>query len=288
MKIGFIGQGWIGKNLADSYEKRGFDIVRYSKEAEFASHKDAISRCDIVFIAVPTPTKPDGFDGSILRDVIPLVGKGHVAVVKSTVLPGTTDELQGENPDIFVFHAPEFLREDSVIKDIEKPQRNILGIPAQYFDDSRFQEKARMVMDILPDAPYNNTCTAVEAEITKYAGNNFLYAKVVLVNLFHDIAEHHGARWQQIRENIAADPRIGDSHMEPVHQYAHMGDAKGRGAGGHCFIKDFAAFRNHYEKVLADDAEAIALLRAFEKKNNTLLKESGKDIDLLNGVYGPE
>lgn len=288
MKIGFIGQGWIGKHLADNYEARGYDTVRYSNEDKYVSNKGAIAECDIVFIAVPTPTKPDGFDGSILTSVVPLVGKGKIAVIKSTVLPGTTDELQHKNPGIFVLHAPEFLREDSVREDIEHPERNIIGIPAGHFDDSRFQEAARRVMEISPTAPYSAICTASEAEITKYAGNNFLYMKVVFMNLMHDIAEHHGADWSRIRDNMKADSRIGVSHMEPVHQYEHLGENKGRGAGGHCFIKDFAAFRSHYEKVLAHDHEALALLKAFEKKNNALLTKSGKDISILKGVYGSE
>ena len=92
-KIGFIGQGWIGKNLADHFDRRGFEITRYAKEPEFESNKDAIAECDVVFIAVPTPSTPTGFDDRILRSVLPLVGKGKTAVIKSTILPGTTDEF---------------------------------------------------------------------------------------------------------------------------------------------------------------------------------------------------
>ena len=56
--IGFIGQGWIGKNYADDFEERGFEVVRYGLEPEFAENKDRIKDCDIVFVAVPTPTRP--------------------------------------------------------------------------------------------------------------------------------------------------------------------------------------------------------------------------------------
>jgi UDP-glucose 6-dehydrogenase len=75
--------------------------------------------------------------------------------------------------------------------------------------------------------------------------------------------------------------------MQPVHQNDHMQSTQsGRGAGGHCFIKDFAAFRELYEKTLSKDAEGVALLRAFELKNNKLLRRSRKDLELLDGVYG--
>ena len=75
-QIGFIGQGWIGKNYADDFEARGYMVVRYGQEPEYAGNKEKIAECDIVFIAVPTPTTPHGFDDSILREVLVLIGKG--------------------------------------------------------------------------------------------------------------------------------------------------------------------------------------------------------------------
>lgn len=284
--IGFIGQGWIGKNLADHFEERGFSIVRYAKEEPYIANKDKVAECDIVFIAVPTPSTPEGFDDRILRGVIGNVGKGKIAVIKSTILPGTTDDIARQFPDIYVLHSPEFLRETSVRHDIDHPDRNIVGIPSAYVDDEVWNEKAEMVMSVLPDAPYRSVCKAPEAELTKYGGNNFLYAKVVFMNVMYDLAQAHGARWDVLAQNMKADPRIGTSHMQPVHQYAHMGGKEGRGAGGHCFIKDFAAFRQLYEKTHPADEEGVSLLRAFEAKNNRLLRDTGKDLDLLEGVYG--
>ncbi len=286
MKIGFIGQGWIGRHLADHFVERGFEVVRFAKESPYDVNKKAVETCHIVFIAVPTPTTPSGFDDSILRSVIGGVGKGNIAVIKSTILPGTTDALQKENPDIIVLHSPEFLRETSVTHDIAFPDRNIVGIPDRHFDDPRFQKAAQQVMEVLPEAPYRVICKAAEAELTKYGGNNFLYTKVVFMNMLYDLAQLYGVRWDVLAANMVADPRIGSSHMEPVHQHDHMGAESGRGAGGHCFIKDFAALRQLYEKVLPKDTETIAVLKAFEAKNNALLRESKKDIDLLTGVYG--
>ncbi len=287
MKLGFIGQGWIGKNLADHYAERGFTCVRYALTPEFEKNKFAIAECDIVFIAVPTPTLPEGFDDSVLRSVMSLVGKGKIAVIKSTVLPGTTASIQRESPDIMVFHTPEFLREVSVKHDIDYPDRNIVGIPDDFIDDAEYQKAARQIMEVLPPSPFESVCKASEAELTKYGGNNFLYTKVVFMNVLYDMANALGARYDVVAGNMRADPRIGFSHMQPVHQYDHMQTTQsGRGAGGHCFIKDFAAFRELYEKTLPKDEEGITLLRAFEAKNNKLLKKTRKDLDLLEGVYG--
>jgi hypothetical protein len=60
MKIGFIGQGWIGKNLADHFEERGFETIRFAKEEPYNQNEEALKECDIVFVAVPTPTTPAG------------------------------------------------------------------------------------------------------------------------------------------------------------------------------------------------------------------------------------
>lgn len=286
MTIGFIGQGWIGKHLADYYEAEGYDVVRYAKERKYSSNKGLISKCDIVFIAVPTPTTPEGFNSSILEDVLSLVGEGKIAVIKSTVLPGTTDALQRIYPDRIILHSPEFLREKYVFEDIHHPQRNIVGIPKSKVRSFRYKRAADRVHRVMPRAEYTTTCTAIEAEITKYAGNAFLYTKVVFINLIYDLAAVHKARWGVIAKNMKADPRIGDSHMNPVHQYKHLGKNGGRGAGGHCLIKDFATLREHYADVLPKDKEALFLLNALEEKNKKLLIYSRKDLGLLRGVYG--
>ncbi|MFA6050900.1 MAG: hypothetical protein WC761_06970 [Candidatus Paceibacterota bacterium] len=275
MKIGFIGQGFIGKNYADDFEKRGFDVVRYSMEEPYVQNKEKIIECDIVFIAVPTPTTPDGFDDTIVRKVIKLVGKGKVAVVKSTVLPGSIEEIEKDNPEIFVLNSPEFLREATAAYDAANPERNIIGIPKE---TPEYREKAEMVMKVLAKSSYELICTSKEAEIIKYAGNCFLFTKVIFMNILHDLTTKTGGKWDVVADALVHDSRVGESHMQPVHD-------SGRGAGGHCFIKDFAAFTNLYEN-LVGDMEGKAVLRAMEAKNIELLVGTGKNLDLLKGVYG--
>ncbi|MDO8619895.1 MAG: hypothetical protein Q7R64_00930 [bacterium] len=281
--IGFIGQGFIGKNYADDFEHRGFEVVRYAMEEPYRQNKEKIKECDIVFIAVPTPTTPKGFNFGIVQSVLSLVGKGKTAVVKSTLLPGTTEKLQEKHRDMFVFHSPEFLRERSAAHDAAHPSRNIIGIPA---DNQKTREAAKRVLEVLPSAPFSRVMSSREAEMVKYGGNNFFYVKVVYINMLYDLAEKLGCNFEAIKDALVADPRIGDSHMDPVHKSGHS-EKSGRGAGGHCFIKDFAAFASFYESLLSDPASK-KVLHALQDKNNELLRNSGKDIDLLSEVYGQE
>lgn len=281
--IGFIGQGWIGKNYADDFEKRGYDTVRYALEAPYNANKDKIADCAIVLIAVPTPTTESGFDASIVRGVLPLVGPGKIAVIKSTLLPGTTEALQAEFPDRIVLHSPEFLREAHATDDAAHPDRNLIGMPV---DDEEHRAAAESVLAVLPEAPFKKVMSAKSAELAKYAGNVFLAVKVVYANMLYDLARSMDISYDDLKEAVAADPRIGPSHMSPVLASGHT-DKAGRGAGGHCFIKDLEAFRRLYDE-LAKDEKGSALLASIVRKNNALLTDSGKDLDLLSGVYGKD
>ena len=118
-------------------------------------NKDNIKNCDIVFIAVPTPTTPRGSDYSIVREALSLVGVGKIAVIKSTILPGTTAVLQKKFPKIFVMHSPEFLVLKQAAEDAARPLRNIIGVAK---DTPAYRAKARAVMKVLPRAPFELIC----------------------------------------------------------------------------------------------------------------------------------
>ncbi len=225
---------------------------------------------------MPTPTTPKGFDLGAVKQVIKLVGKGKIAVIKSTIIPGSVDILQKANPNIFVLHSPEFLTESTAAYDAAHPDRNIVGIPK---NNKIFLRKAKLVLSVLPKAPYNKICTAKEAEFVKYGGNCFFYTKVVFMNLLYDLAKKMDCSWEVIKEMKSADPRIGKVHIHPVHR-------GGRGGGGHCFIKDFAAFVNIYKKHNKEDKHGLNVLLANENKNIELLISSKKDLDILTNVYG--
>lgn len=278
--VGFIGQGFIGKNYADDFEERGYPVVRYALEPQYVDNKENIKTCGTVFIAVPTPTTVRGFDDTYVRSALSILGKGTVAVIKSTMSMGATEKLQEDFPHLVVMHSPEFLREQHAAHDARHPERNIVGITR---NTKKHRDAATHVLALLPRAPYERVVSARTAELIKYAGNCFLMTKVVFMNLLYDLAAHEGVAWKELAEVVGADPRIGPSHMQPVHESGHGGGAK-RGAGGHCFIKDFAAFANRY--ALTGDTPGLAVLEAIEAYNVGLLRLSRKDLDLLKGVYG--
>ncbi len=274
--IGFIGQGYVGKNYADDYENRGYTVIRYSLEPEYVKNKDKIRECDIVFIAVWTPTTPKGFDPSIVESVLRLAKKGAIIVLKSTVVPGTTVRLQKKFPHLTIMFSPEFLSVGTAAEDARKPFSNVLGLPAE---DAVHRSAAQKVLETLPKSEFELVCKSGEAEIIKYSHNVSAYTQIITFNILYEVSKKLGGDWNIIHKALLADPWIPNRYSQPVHK-------SGRGAGGGCFIKDFAAFQKFHEKLMSKDVESINALKAFEKKNIQLLTTSKKDLELLAGVYG--
>jgi nucleotide sugar dehydrogenase len=273
--IGFVGQGYVGKNYADDFESRGYSVVRYSLEEPYRANEDKIKDCDIVFVAVPTPSTPKGFDLGIVKSALAHVGKGKIAVIKSTIVPGSTRQLQKAFPNIIVLSCPEFLSVATAAFDVANPFMNVVGMSEK---DEKHQKAAELVMSIFKKAPESVICSSEEAELVKYGHNISGYMQILTFNLVYDLAEKFGADWNPIQRAIEADPLVCNRYANPIHK-------GGRGAGGYCFIKDMAAFAQHYDTHVKNK-EGSALLKAAQQKNIELLMQTKKDMDLLLGVYG--
>lgn len=273
--IGFIGQGWVGKNYADDFENRKYNILRYSLDEPYVNNKEKIKYCDIVFIAVPTPTRISGFDNSALISALDLVGENKIAVIKSTLPIGETSKLQSIYKKIIIVHSPEFLSELTAAYDAAHPDRNIIGIPKI---NSFYKKIASQIINILPKAPFELICSAEEAEFIKYSHNINGYIQVVFSNILYDISKHFNMDWNTLERAFRANPFMSHRYLKPI-------DKNGRGAGGNCFIKDFEAFIKFFDSNI-NDKKTLNVLTSIRDKNINLLLESGKDIELIKSVYG--
>jgi UDPglucose 6-dehydrogenase len=198
----------------------------------------AAAEADAVFIAVGTPSRRgDGFaDLSFVfeaaREIAGALSGFTVVVTKSTVPVGTGDEVERiireANPaaDVSVASNPEFLREGAAIADFKRPDRIVVGA-----QDARAEAVMREVYRplYLNAAPILVTDRRT-AELTKYAANAFLAAKITFINEVADLCEAVGADVQQVARGIGLDKRIGP-------KFLHAGP----GYGGSCFPKDTLA-----------------------------------------------
>ena len=223
--IGIMGTGIVGGSLKSYLESQSRDVRVYDPPKGHASI-DAVAAAGVVFVCVPTPYTPGvGFDDSYLLGAVARIPGRKAVVIKSTVLPGTTELLQERYGQHRFMFSPEFLRERSAYEDFIAPDRQIIGCTAVSAGDAQF------VMDLLPRAPFELICPASEAETAKYVANSFLAMKVSYANEVFDLCARMGVAYDQVREIVAADPRIGGSHMDVF-------DAGYRGYGGKCLPKD--------------------------------------------------
>ena len=196
----------------------------------------AVERSDIVFIAVGTPPDEDGSaDLRHVLDVAVTIGRHmnrpKVVVTKSTVPVGTAEKVRAAvaAETAVPFHLasnPEFLKEGAAVQDFMKPDRIVLGV------DSREAEAALREL-YEPFVRSGNPILFMDvpsAEVTKYAANAMLAARIALMNQLAALCEQVGADVDDVRAGVGSDARLGKAFLFP-----------GPGYGGSCFPKDVKA-----------------------------------------------
>lgn len=249
--IGVVGLGYVGTAVKRwfSGHPRRFNVFLYDKYKRIGSLEE-VNSADIIFVAVPTPFHPArGYDSSAVDEVVGNIKNGKTIVVKSTILPGSSDAWQKRYPRKIILFNPEFLRAKTAASDFAKPARQIVG-----YVNARGRIAARRVLSLLPSAPFKKVVRAKEAEILKYFSNTYLATRVVFANQMYDVCETlGGVDYDVVKECLVQDKRIGDSHFDIFHEGY-------RGYGGHCFPKDVKAFLQFAKKlgVRVDLLEAAA------------------------------
>ena len=202
------------------------------------SLEDGLDHAEIVFLALPTPEDEDGSaDLSYVLGVSENIGKYistyKVIVDKSTVPVGTAEKVratiaQNTSVPFDVVSNPEFLREGFAVDDFLKPERIVVGSSS---------ERATELMQKLykPFVRSGNPIIIMDeksAELTKYASNSFLAAKITFMNEVANYCELVGADVDMVRRGMGTDSRIGKRFLFP-----------GIGYGGSCFPKDVKALQ---------------------------------------------
>ncbi len=197
----------------------------------------AVENAEIIFLALPTPPGEDGsadlsYILGVAEDLSTIIKDYKVVVDKSTVPVGTAERVHArlaKNLDENLFDVvsnPEFLREGVAVDDFMKPDRVVIGTSS---------DKARKVMKQLYD-PFVRQGNPVifmderSAEMTKYAANSYLAARISFMNEIANLCEKVGANVDMVRSGMGSDSRIGKRFLFP-----------GVGYGGSCFPKDVQA-----------------------------------------------
>ena len=232
MKIGIIGQGFVGNAVYQKFKKY-YDVLTYDlDETKSNSTFDEVARCNYVFTCLPTPMNSDGTcNTDIVEGVIKQINDIGVTkgiVVKSTIVPGTTEKWNQTFNTNIVFN-PEFLTERNAVKDYENQDRIVLGGPRPTTTYLK-----RIFSKVFPKAHIIKT-DSTHAEMVKYLTNTFLSVKVSFANEIYQLCEGLNIDYDKVVEYATYDERLGESHWNVP---GHDGDF---GFGGHCFPKDLSA-----------------------------------------------
>jgi UDPglucose 6-dehydrogenase len=283
----------IGRGELPIYEP-GLDemVARNVAGHRLSFGTEADRPADVIFLAVGTPGGPDGrpdlrqLDSAVDALAPRLDGRRYVVVVnKSTVPVGTAERVRERleaagAKEFEVASNPEFLKEGSAVDDFMHPDRVVIGTST---------ERARDVLARLYEPFFRATQRVLfmdprSAELTKYASNAYLAARVSFVNDIARLCDSVGADVEAVRRGMGSDQRIGSRFLYP-----------GIGYGGSCFPKDTRALielaREHGQSVaIVEAAEAINARQKrilVDKLRETIGELSGRVVTLWGLSFKP-
>lgn len=300
--IAVIGQGFVGGSLTTVFAERGFDVYVYDKIGKRAtgaqpdghtSIKHLVDSCrtkgkafsNVFFVCLPTPMFEDGeADLSIvegaLKELADAAGPDRIAVVKSTVPPGSTERWNKmfEGTGLHVVFNPEFLTEANALDDMRNQNRIILGGPRPWINAVKL-----IFQTAFPKVPLIKT-SSTTAEMVKYTINCFLATKVSFANEMAQLCEaldNKGLNidYDKVIEYAKLDARLGNSHWAvpgpvPTHDGRYV-----RGFGGHCFPKDLNALVYVAEQLGVD----MKVLKGAWAKNLEVRGPEDRDWEHMQG-----
>jgi UDPglucose 6-dehydrogenase len=261
----------------------------------------AVLETDFTFNAVGTPSKPDGsIDLQFIESSAHDIGKAldkkstyHVVVIKSTVVPGTTEDLirpileeeSGKKcgSDFGLCMSPEFLRQGSAFEDTINTDRVVIG---------EHDRKSGNALEDLYKGFYASSSppiirtTSSTAELIKYASNSMLATKISFINTIANICEKiPNADVKTVATTMGLDKRIGPLFL-----------SAGLGYGGSCFPKDVKALLAYskslgYRLELLESVESVnetQPLKAVQFCRELVGNLRGKNVAILGLAFKPD
>ncbi len=247
---------------------------------------EAIQNSTITFICVGTPSHVDGsIDLGQVQQVALDIGRclcaaspDHLIVVKSTVLPGTTESVvipllekiskKKGSVDFHVASNPEFLKEGSAIEDFFHADRVVIGAN---------NPKARNLLEDLyrPLSTPLFSTTIKAAEMIKYASNAFLATKISFANEVGNICKRMNLDSYEVFKGVGMDSRIGSHFFR-----------SGIGFGGSCFPKDVRALISHARSLGIEPKILSAVMETNEEQPARMIDLLKKHLDLPGKTIG--
>ena len=241
-----------------------------NKRLKFSTNlRDSISKSDIIFICVGTPTKKKGNGAdlnqiyNVAKEIRASISKFKIIITKSTVPVTTGDDIekiisQKVSKKLFsVVSNPEFLREGEAIRDFTYPDRVVIGTNNKKSNNIL---KNLYLPLISKGAKYVNTSRRA-AELIKYASNAFLATKITFINELANLCEKINVNIEDISIGMGLDKRIGGRFLRAGPAY-----------GGSCFPKDTKAIVSTADKFKTSLSVIKSVIKSNDNRSSLLLK----------------
>jgi len=301
MKLCMIGTGYVGLVSGTCFSDLGNDVICVDRDKEKVNNlkkgiipiyepgldelviknyknkrlkfstdlKDSVSKSDIIFICVGTPTKINGSSADlsqiykVAKEIRSSISRFKIIITKSTVSVTTGDEIEKiimqkiEKKYFSVVSNPEFLREGEAIRDFYKPDRIIIGT-----SDKKSNNILKTLYSPITSrgAKYINTSRRA-AELIKYASNAFLATKITFVNEMANLCEKIDVNIEDISIGMGLDKRIGGRFLRAGPAY-----------GGSCFPKDTKAIAATADKYKTNLSVIKSVIKSNENRTLLLLE----------------
>ena len=254
-KIGVVGKGFVGTAIIEGFnDKLRVETYDKNKPSTCNSIADLCSKVRLLFVCVPTPMNRDG---SCNIDTVETVlseindaNSQNIAIIKSTVPPGTSFKLNQKYSNVDIVFSPEFLTEKNFINDFKTQSKVILGGEAEIVE-----EVANLFSKHYKEATIVKTDFST-SEMVKYFLNCFLALKVSFSNEIYQVCEAINVNYENVLEAVLLDKRVGQTHFNVP------GPDGKRGFGGSCFPKDINAMISFFNSV---DVDPKVLKAAWDK-----------------------
>jgi nucleotide sugar dehydrogenase len=238
MKIGIIGRGMVGNAIFKGLEKYDNEMYFYDPKYEGSKIEDIINT-KIVFISVPTiPNENNECDLSILIKVLDELNNlkyEGVICIKSTITPGTTQNMIEKYNNDNICFCPEFLKERCAYDDFVN--NNSICVVGTDKDD---------IFEIIktihkPICSFFKKVKPTEAELTKYMQNVYNTYRILFANGFYEICKHNDVDYSSVLDTLIQRKELDEKYMKCTEDL--------RGPSGPCLVKDSLAF-NQYVNTL--------------------------------------
>ena len=278
LKLGISGLGFVGNSMLESFLEKKVNVIGYDKYKNIGVglFKDLLN-VDIIFLALPTKfdENTQTYDISEIIDSCEFLNSekyNGLVVIKSTVIPGTTEELSNKFQNLNLIHNPEFLSAKTAFDDFHNQKHIVLGITEKcnfekYLSLKNFYSSNYKCLI--------SECKSNESETMKCFANSFYAVKIQFFTEMYLTCKSNGSNFEEVRNMM-----LKNGWINPMHTNVPGSDGK-ISYGGYCFPKDTKALNNY----MKENKIPNSVLNSTINERDSIRNDSTNILNKINESY---